>query len=300
MSLANILDPTGCDDAWKSIYVWNETVCNDATINNLIVTGTVSGPFPVGVGPTGPTGPTGPIGPSGASGRSGSVGPQGPTGLTGATGPTGPTGPTGVTGAVGPTGPTGVTGATGPTGTTGATGPTGVTGAVGPTGPTGVTGATGPTGLTGATGPTGTTGATGPTGPMGPGVTKGNWTPGLTIGGSSTGITYTTQTGVYSNDGGSIILQGTMTLSSTGGLTGTLLITGLPATAHSSIQQYISAIGNSFNLDAGYTDIFVGVAPGGPGQIFEYKSTSPWITFLNNTHITNTTEFQFYGSYLLP
>lgn len=145
---------------------------NNVVVNNLIVTGIVTGPGAAEIiGPQGPTGPTGAVG----SIITGATGARGATGETGARGDTGATGATGITGATGLMGNTGTNGATGITGATGATGATGVQGAQGARG---ATGGTGTTGLTGATGPTGAAGAVGPTG-----------APGSTGGGVATGPT---------------------------------------------------------------------------------------------------------------
>jgi hypothetical protein len=73
----------------------------DLTVQDLTVTGTLTGG---GAGATGPTGPTGPAGANGADGATGATGPTGPTGSSGAAGATGATGPTGPTGATGPAG----------------------------------------------------------------------------------------------------------------------------------------------------------------------------------------------------
>ncbi len=70
----------------------------DLTVQDLTVTGTLTG------GGAGATGPTGPAGPAGAQGATGPTGPQGSAGAQGATGPTGPTGPTGMTGPAGANG----------------------------------------------------------------------------------------------------------------------------------------------------------------------------------------------------
>ena len=83
----------------------------DLTVQDLTVTGTLTGG---GAGATGPTGPTGPAGANGAAGA------------TGATGPTGPKGDQGLNGLPGANGATGATGPTGPTGTFTALGSNGI------------------------------------------------------------------------------------------------------------------------------------------------------------------------------
>ncbi len=159
---------------------------NNVVVDNLIVTGIVTGPGAAGIigpqGPTGPTGigggvvtgPTGPTGTTGTTGAQGATGATGATGITGATGATGNSGINGITGITGATATTGATGNQGAQGATGATGASGATGIIGATGPTGALGAVGPTGAAGttgggvATGPTGDTGNTGAQGPQGP------------------------------------------------------------------------------------------------------------------------------------
>jgi hypothetical protein len=128
----------------------NLSVCDTATIFNLLVTNSITGPGMFGaVGATGPTGSTGSTGQTGSTGSTGLIGQTGSTGRTGSTGNTGSTGQTGFTGNTGPIGPTGSFGQTG------STGATGEAGAIGSTGNTGSTGQTGSTGATGNTGPTG-------------------------------------------------------------------------------------------------------------------------------------------------
>ncbi len=56
---------------------------------------------------------------------------------------------------------------------------------------------------------------------------EGTWTPALTIGGSAVGITFTTQTGRYTKIGRLVQGTGLLTLSSKGGLTGNVVVTGL-------------------------------------------------------------------------
>lgn len=133
--VANILNATFATGQNK--LVTNADI-NNLIINNLTVTGTISGPGAgtISLGATGATGGTGP------TGACVSI-----PGATGATGGTGATGATGITGATGAAGITGATGATGPGGTPGATGATGAAGFTGTTGPTGVLSTTATSGI---------------------------------------------------------------------------------------------------------------------------------------------------------
>ncbi|MNK98168.1 Pectate lyase superfamily protein [compost metagenome] len=58
--------------------------------------------------------------------------------------------------------------------------------------------------------------------------------PGITIGGSSTGVTYSTRVGRFTVVDGVCHAEGQIVLTSKGGLTGTVVITGLPKTSSSS------------------------------------------------------------------
>jgi hypothetical protein len=57
---------------------------------------------------------------------------------------------------------------------------------------------------------------------------EGTFTPAITIGGSAVGVTYSAQNGRYTKIGRQVNFLITMTLSSKGGLTGSVVITGLP------------------------------------------------------------------------
>lgn len=57
---------------------------------------------------------------------------------------------------------------------------------------------------------------------------SGTWTPVLSFGGSSTGITYSTQAGVYTKVGTTVTLTANIVLTSKGAATGTALLSGIP------------------------------------------------------------------------
>ncbi len=77
---------------------------------------------------------------------------------------------------------------------------------------------------------------------------EGAWTPALEFGGGSTGITYTTQEGLYTKTGRSIILTGYFLLSNKGSSNGNAALEGLPFTikndagANSSASMWWSSI----------------------------------------------------------
>ncbi len=130
---------------------------------------------------------------------------------------------------------------------------------------------------------------------------EGSWTPALTIGGSSVGITYSTRTGFYQRIGNFVFISGRIILTSKGGLTGTVGISGLPVTS-SATASAVSAPCPSFSgltFGAGYTQIsilFVNsvttarLAISGTGVAFGDMTTS-------NTTVGDDFTFYFQGSY---
>jgi hypothetical protein len=69
---------------------------------------------------------------------------------------------------------------------------------------------------------------------------EGTWTPGVSFGAGTTGITYTTQTGVYTKIGRVVNVSAYIVLSAKGSDTGAALITGLPFAVASS--RYPAAV----------------------------------------------------------
>ena len=93
------------------------------------------------------------------------------------------------------------------------------------------------------------------------------WTPTVTIGGSSAGITYTARTGQYTRIGRTVLATCDFTLNSLGGLTGSVVITGLPytvaETAAAPVAYYSGVSGwNGYSIigraDASGTSIILG------------------------------------------
>ena len=74
---------------------------------------------------------------------------------------------------------------------------------------------------------------------------EGTWTPVLTFGGGSTGIAYTTQTGVYRRIGNILVFSFSIVLSNKGSSTGVVSISGLPnAGAASTNQSFMVNLNN--------------------------------------------------------
>ena len=64
------------------------------------------------------------------------------------------------------------------------------------------------------------------------------FTPGISFGGGTTGITYTSQSGAYTEVGDRVIGNGYIVLSAKGSSTGNALITGLPFTCKNEVASY--------------------------------------------------------------
>jgi hypothetical protein len=63
----------------------------------------------------------------------------------------------------------------------------------------------------------------------------GTWTPTIKFGGANVGITYDTQTGLYTRVGDLVYVRMFLTLTSKGSSTGSAVIHGLPITSHATI-----------------------------------------------------------------
>jgi len=67
---------------------------------------------------------------------------------------------------------------------------------------------------------------------------EGTWTPNLLFGGGSTGMTYTTQSGIYTKIGRICHIQVRITLSAKGSSTGSAYVTGWPFSANSGAGEH--------------------------------------------------------------
>jgi hypothetical protein len=118
-------------------------------------------------------------------------------------------------------------------------------------------------------------------------TTEGNWTPVLTIGGSSAGITYTTQLGTFDRVGNQVTARCRITLSSKGGLTGAVLLAGLPFAAQNpeatSSAPYVN--------QATYTGTLTGLAGSNSTAMSLWIINGGTSSQLNGTNLNNTFDF---------
>ncbi len=127
----------------------------------------------------------------------------------------------------------------------------------------------------------------------------GTFAPLLTIGGSTTGITYTVApSGFYSRIGNIVTCSIVAVLSSTGGLTGTLLITGMPFTSRTATNiSFIGQLTGTFTYAGNF--IYTRMGSATTTLQLNQNTTVTGITALNNTNISNTTDFYITATYLI-
>lgn len=125
-----------------------------------------------------------------------------------------------------------------------------------------------------------------------------SWTPAISIGGSTTGITYTTQTGEYTQIGNIIFFTFNILLSSKGSQTGSVLLTGWPVSSSGSGGVFPIPYVVSCSLTAG-DPILQGVMNGSTANVWMGAATGSGVTALSNTQIANTTQLQASGFYFI-
>lgn len=86
---------------------------------------------------------------------------------------------------------------------------------------------------------------------------EGTWTPNIQIGGSSTGITYTTQIGYYTQINNAVLISLRVLLSSKGSNTGTVTISNMPVAfgTHGGTQVFVLGRAGGCTFAAGSTNL---------------------------------------------
>lgn len=125
------------------------------------------------------------------------------------------------------------------------------------------------------------------------------WTPALKFN-ATTGITYTTQVGLYTRIGNVIFISMNIVLSSKGSSTGFAAFTGLPFSASATNVLYM--LNAEYLGMAGFppsTDIPIGLIQASSNQIlpFAYGSGVGTISQLGDSFFTNTSTIRFNGFY---
>lgn len=125
----------------------------------------------------------------------------------------------------------------------------------------------------------------------------GTWTPSITFGGGSTGITYTTQEGLYTRVGNTVWVSAYVLLSAKGSDTGTALINGLPFTASNTAASSQSfTVGNAANA-ANLTSAITAYATdnGTTINLVDWGATGSAV--LDDTNFAATTALSISGTY---
>lgn len=125
---------------------------------------------------------------------------------------------------------------------------------------------------------------------------EGTFTPGVTFGGGSTGITYTTQTGVYTKIGRLVFGVVNVTLSNKGSSTGAMVITGLPFAA--GLANWTNAVGYAAAF-SGLTGALTTLTNSGVTTFTVYQSAAATYSVVTDTAATNTTALRINFFYMV-
>lgn len=125
----------------------------------------------------------------------------------------------------------------------------------------------------------------------------GSWTPSLNFGGSSTGITYVTQQGFYSQIENLVFISMTIGLSNKGSSTGVVTITGLPVSAGSNDPVFTYPV---YTNQITYTGTsIVAYQNSNMIELFSTQSTTGVVTQLTDANFVNASTLILSGSYLV-
>lgn len=123
-----------------------------------------------------------------------------------------------------------------------------------------------------------------------------NWVPVLTFGNASVGITYSVQTGKYSQIGNVVFFAFQITLTSKGSSTGNAAVTGLPIASIGQFQDYV--ISTSFvTFASGY--LIGQIASGTQAVLLRNNKTAAAIIDLTDAEFANNSVIVCSGSYMV-
>jgi len=125
------------------------------------------------------------------------------------------------------------------------------------------------------------------------------WTPGISFGGGTTGITYTSQVGVYTKIGNRVFFNGQVVLSNKGSSSGALLITGLPFTSNATAGYANPIAIRCNNLAAGVTTQVIGLVTVSATTITLESYAAGSITGMTEASANNNSSFMVSGHYII-
>lgn len=130
-------------------------------------------------------------------------------------------------------------------------------------------------------------------------TSSGTFTPGISFSGGTTGVTYSSQSGVYVKQGTLVTVQGRFVLSAKGSSSGTVRLTGLPFAMKSGTVNATIPLAYADNL-TGLTGggLFTSLGSGLTYMVLYAGSTSGNNVGATQANITNTTEISYSGSYI--
>jgi hypothetical protein len=125
------------------------------------------------------------------------------------------------------------------------------------------------------------------------------WTPGIAFGGGTTGITYTTQAGEYTQIGNIVYFNCNIVLSNKGSSTGAVTITGLPVNTSANEANNAVSINNFGNLTLSVGNTLVSGVFSASGSTINLQQTSltGTVSNISNTNFANTSQLTFSGFY---
>lgn len=127
-------------------------------------------------------------------------------------------------------------------------------------------------------------------------VSTDTFTPVLEFGGGTTGITYSTQTGIYTQVGELVWVVISLILTSKGSSSGAATITGLPLITNS--PGLLDIRWNLINLSTNYTGL-VGVPSNGATELaLQQIGDNAAFINLTDTEVSNTSQFFLSGAYI--
>lgn len=134
------------------------------------------------------------------------------------------------------------------------------------------------------------------TAPIVPNYVTGSFTPALAFGGSSTGITYSTQTGKYTQIGNVVYIYIVLVMTSKGVQTGAAIITGLPVTC-GALTVDLAAFMSVITLDASFTAIYGNVTAAGTTISMIEQGSAQVAQGMTDTNFANNSTLTINGYY---
>lgn len=134
-------------------------------------------------------------------------------------------------------------------------------------------------------------------------VVEGTWVPRIEFSNATTGITYTTQTGVYRRIGDVVYFHGHVKLTSKGSETGIATIHGLPLSVSDELSgtsvEGLCSVGYSLNMASLTSAITAGVINNAGSDYIDIRHWgATGTTDLSDANFTNTSEMSISGFYI--